>query len=77
MAFSNYIGTSLLMTTLFYGWGLGLVGTVRPALLPLFVLLGWVVMLGWSKPWLSRFRQGPLEWLWRALNEGNMKSHKQ
>jgi uncharacterized protein len=26
-------------------------------------------MLGWSQPWLSRFRQGPLEWLWRSLTE--------
>ena len=21
----------------------------------------------WSKPWLDRFRYGPLEWLWRSL----------
>lgn len=69
MAFSNYIGTSILMTALFYGWGLGLVGQVPYAALPLFVLLAWGVMLGWSAPWLVRFRQGPLEWLWRSLAE--------
>jgi uncharacterized protein len=27
-------------------------------------------MLAWSKPWLERFRQGPVEWLWRSLTEG-------
>ena len=27
----------------------------------------WLVMLAWSKPWLDRFRFGPLEWLWRCL----------
>jgi uncharacterized protein len=69
MAFSNYIGTSLVMTAIFYGWGLGLVGTVGHAAQVPFVLLGWALMLGWSKPWLARFRQGPLEWLWRSLTE--------
>ena len=29
--------------------------------------LGWMLMLGWSKPWLERFRYGPFEWLWRSL----------
>ncbi len=69
MAFSNYIATSLVMTALFYGWGLGLVGRVPHAVQPLFVLLGWALMLAWSAPWLARFRQGPLEWLWRSLTE--------
>lgn len=69
MAFSNYIGTSVVMTALFYGWGLGLIGSVPVASEPLFVLLGWLLMLAWSKPWLARFRNGPLEWLWRGLTE--------
>jgi len=29
----------------------------------------WLVLLAWSAPWLARFRQGPLEWLWRSLTE--------
>jgi uncharacterized protein len=70
MAFSNYLGTTLVMTAIFYGWGLGLIGTVGAAGQMLFVALGWALMLGWSKPWLTRFRQGPLEWLWRSLTEG-------
>lgn len=76
MAFSNYIGTTLVMCALFYGWGLGLVGQVPHALQPLFVLLGWGLMLGWSKPWLARFRQGPLEWLWRSLTEQRLLPFK-
>lgn len=69
MALSNYIGTSVVMTAIFYGWGLGLVGTLgRAGQLP-FVLLGWMLMLAWSKPWLARFRLGPLEWLWRSLTD--------
>lgn len=69
MAFTNYIATSLVMTALFYGWGLGLFARVGDAGQWPFVLLGWALMLGWSKPWLARFAQGPLEWLWRSLTE--------
>jgi uncharacterized protein len=29
-------------------------------------------MLAWSKPWLGRFRYGPLEWLWRCLTYGRL-----
>jgi uncharacterized protein len=69
MAFSNYLGTSLVMTALFNGWGLGLFGKFGAAGQWLFVILGWALMLAWSKSWLARYRQGPLEWLWRSLTE--------
>jgi len=70
MAFSNYIATSLLMTAIFYGWGLGLFGRIGPAAQWGFVLFGWAAMLAWSAPWLARHRRGPLEWLWRSLTQG-------
>jgi uncharacterized protein len=66
-AFTNYLGTSIVMTGIFYGWGLGLYGALSRAELWLVVLAMWVVMLLWSKPWLDRFRYGPIEWLWRSL----------
>ncbi len=66
-AFTNYLGTSIVMTTIFYGYGLGLFGSVGRGQLYLFVLGMWILMLVWSKPWLTRFRYGPLEWLWRSL----------
>lgn len=69
MAFTNYVATSLVMTGLFYGWGVGLFATIGAARQWLFILLGWALMLAWSKPWLDRFAQGPLEWLWRSLTE--------
>jgi uncharacterized protein len=69
MAFTNYIATTVVMTAIFYGWGLGLVGTVGHARQLPYVALGWLLMLGWSAPWLAIFRQGPLEWLWRSLTE--------
>ncbi|HEX9932468.1 MAG TPA: DUF418 domain-containing protein [Allosphingosinicella sp.] len=66
-AFTNYLGTSILMTGLFYGWGFGLYGALSRAELWLVVLAMWGLMLLWSKPWLERFRYGPFEWLWRSL----------
>jgi len=72
MAFSNYIGGSALMMLIFQGWAGGLYGQFHRDGLLLFVLLGWVLMLGWSKPWLERFRYGPLEWLWRCLTYGKL-----
>lgn len=72
MAFSNYLLTSLTMTFLFYGWGLGLFGRVPPLQQWLFVLAGWALMLAWSPLWLRHFRRGPLEWAWRCLVEKQM-----
>lgn len=67
MAFSNYIGTSLAMALVFQGWGLGLFEHFDRLELAGFILAGWLAMLAWSKPWLARFRYGPLEWVWRCL----------
>jgi len=66
-AFTNYLGTSILMTGLFYGWGLDQFGEFSRAQLWLVVLAMWMLMLAWSKPWLDRFQYGPFEWLWRSL----------
>ncbi|MBT0666791.1 DUF418 domain-containing protein [Novosphingobium profundi] len=69
MAFSNYLATSLVMTFIFYDWGLGQFGRFGPALQVPFVGLGWIAMLGWSPHVLRRLRRGPLEWIWRSLVE--------
>ncbi len=66
-AFTNYLGTSILMTAFFYGWGAGLFGRFSRIELWLTVLAMWGLMLLWSKPWLERHRYGPFEWLWRTL----------
>ncbi len=72
-AFSNYLGTSIVMTTVFYGYGLGLFGDVGRWTLYLVCLGMWALMLLWSKPWLDRFHYGPLEWLWRSLSRGALQ----
>jgi uncharacterized protein len=72
-AFTNYLGTSILMTTLFYGYGTGLYGSLSRAELWIPVVAAWALMLWWSKPWLDRFRYGPLEWLWRSLSRWDVQ----
>lgn len=72
MAFSNYIASSVMMTALFYGWGLGRFGTIGPDGQWLCVLVAWAAMLAWSPLWLARYRRGPLEWLWRSLTEARL-----
>src|SRR3546814_544934 len=72
-AFTNYLGTSLVMTILFYGYGFGLYGTMGRAEVWLVVTAMWAVMLLWSRAWLDRYRYGPFEWLWRTLARGQVR----
>jgi uncharacterized protein len=73
MAFSNYLGTSLICTMLFYGYGLGWFGALERWRLYLVVLAIWAAMLLWSRAWLIRFRYGPFEWIWRSLARGGFQ----
>jgi len=67
MAFTNYIAHSLLLTPIFYGYGLGLYGKVDRVAQMGIVLAVWALQLWWSPLWLKHYRFGPLEWLWRTL----------
>ncbi|AGH48855.1 hypothetical protein G432_05640 [Sphingomonas sp. MM-1] len=73
VALSNYLGSSLLMTGLFYGYGLGLYGRLDRFALLGIVVATWAIMLVWSRFWLDRFVYGPFEWLWRSLARGKMQ----
>jgi uncharacterized protein len=67
MALSNYLAHSLVMTSLFYGYGLGLYAEVPRFPQQGFVLALIGLQLLVSAWWLERFRFGPAEWLWRSL----------
>jgi uncharacterized protein len=68
MAFSNYIGQTLICTAIFYGWGLGLFGQVDRVGQTLIVVAVFAFQIAVSPLWLHYFRFGPLEWLWRTLS---------
>ncbi len=67
MAFTNYILDTLICTSIFYGFGLGLFGKVDRVQQIETVLAIWVLQLVISPLWLRYFRFGPFEWLWRSL----------
>jgi uncharacterized protein len=68
MALSNYLGTSLILGTVFFSFGFGLFGQVSRVGAMLSALLPIAAMLLWSPPWLARYHYGPAEWLWRSLS---------
>ncbi len=67
MALTNYLMHTIVMTTIFYGYGLGLFGYIDRFYLIFFVLGMWIIQLIYSPIWLGSFRFGPAEWLWRSL----------
>ncbi len=67
MAFTNYIGMSIICTFIFNGHGLGLFGTFDRLQQFLIVIAVWVIMLIISPLVLKKHQFGPLEWLWRKL----------
>lgn len=70
MALTNYLMQTVIQSALFLGWGLGLMGTLGLVLvLPLSIAV-FAVQIAYSRWWLSRYRFGPVEWLWRSLTYG-------
>ncbi|MDY0887048.1 DUF418 domain-containing protein YeiB [Kosakonia sp. CFBP8986] len=65
MALTNYLLQTLICTTLFNHFGL----FMRFDRLQLLAIVPavWAVNILFSVLWLRRFRQGPVEWLWRQL----------
>src|SRR3546814_10772861 len=58
MALTNYLASSIVLTTIFYGYGGGWFGAFSRAALVPFVLAMWALTLAWSAPWLARFAYG-------------------
>lgn len=65
MSLTNYITQSIIGVTVYYNYGLAMYDRVGAtgSLLIGFAIFG--VQLAFSRYWLSRHRQGPLEYLWK------------
>jgi len=70
MAFTNYLAQSLIFGWIFYGYGLGLFGQLGVTSALTIGLAVYFVQVPFSAWWLSRYRYGPVEWLWRTLMYG-------
>lgn len=72
-ALSNYLLQSIIGTLLFYSYGLGLFGTMGPALLLIPTVVIYALQAMVAPWWVSRFQFGPAEWLWRSLTYGKLQ----
>jgi len=70
MALTNYLAQSVICTLLFNGYGLGLYTDLGPAVTFPLTLLIFAAQAFFSRFWLSRYRFGPAEWVWRSLTYG-------
>ena len=73
MAFTNYLAQSLIFGWIFYGYGLGLFGSIGAAKALVIGLAVYIAQVFFSAWWLGRYRYGPVEWLWRTLMYGALQ----
>lgn len=74
MAFTNYIGMSVVCTLIYYGHGFGLFATMDRLQTSIVVIVIWALMLLVSPVVLGKYKQGPLEYLWRRLTYGKSRT---
>jgi uncharacterized protein len=70
MSLTNYLMQSVICTLIFNGYGLGYYGRLGAAAGLMLAICIFVTQVGLSVAWLSRYRFGPVEWLWRTLVYG-------
>ena len=66
MSLTGYLGESILLASIFCGWGLGLFGTLSLTHSLLIALGVWVALEVFAKQWLRRYSYGPFEWFLRS-----------
>lgn len=76
MAFTNYLLMTVLCTLIFYGHGLRLFGIVNRSGQIFMVFIIWLLIIGSSNFWLSKFKYGPVEWLYRSLTYSKRQPFK-
>jgi uncharacterized protein len=69
-ALTNYLAQSVLCTLFFYNYTTGLYGRVGPAMGLVVTVVLFTAQVVISNLWLTRFRFGPMEWLWRGMTYG-------
>jgi uncharacterized protein len=70
MALTNYLLHSIICVVLSYGFGLGLWWRIGASTAMAVAAAIIVVQIPLSAWWLSHFRFGPVEWIWRRLTYG-------
>ena len=67
MALTNYLMQTIICTTLFYGHGFGLFGSVSRLSQLIIAMAIWVTQILFSRYWMTHHAFGPCEFGWRKL----------
>lgn len=70
MGLTTYVTQSAFGLFIFYGYGLGLLLKLSGTAALGLGLLFFILQIVFSKWWFSKYRFGPLEWLWRSGTNG-------
>jgi len=70
MAFTNYLMQSVIFGWVFYGYGLGLFGTLGVTAALAIGIGVYILQIVFSAYWTQHFLYGPVEWLWRSAMYG-------
>ncbi|MEB5478374.1 DUF418 domain-containing protein [Shouchella clausii] len=70
MALTNYLLQTIVATTIFYGYGFGLFGSVSSSQGLLIAVVIYATQVVLSHLYLKKWKQGPLEALWRKWTYG-------
>ncbi len=77
MSLTTYITQSIVATTIFYSYGFGLYGKGELAT-GMWIAVGvFAIQVIFAELWLSKFKMGPLEWLWRKGTYGKSLTNKE
>ena len=77
MSLTTYITQSIVGTLIFYAYGFGMYGKVDLATGVGIAVGVFVIQVLFAELWLTKFRMGPLEWLWRKGTYGKNLSDKE
>ena len=73
MSMTTYLSQSLIATTIFYSYGYGLYGKMD-VLTGTWMAVGiFVIQMIFAEIWLSKFKQGPVEAIWKRATYGKIK----
>ncbi|WP_057912464.1 DUF418 domain-containing protein [Peribacillus muralis] len=70
MSMSNYLFQSIVSTTIFYSYGLGLYGSVSYTTGFIFLQALFCLQILLSILWMSLYKYGPVEYVWRVVTYG-------
>lgn len=70
MSMTTYLMQSIIQSLLFYGFGLGLYGTLSIENLMIIAIAIFIIQIIFAWVWLSKFNQGPVEMVWKRLTYG-------